>query len=233
MNKLLDLWRFAEVAYDYPSGHETLFADALEFVRLDFRHDFGFIARYKSRIIISFRGTKDFRTKAGYEAWCMNLDTYPLYRRNDERIHKGFYEAWQPFKAEINDYIKVLQKLKFLTLPAIEVTGHSRGSCDGTLCCRYIAKNLKIPCSGIVFGTPRVGNKFFRNEFNMLPINFTRVNNGYDIVQYVPPRSLNFRHVGKHYWLKQPFWHKWVRKVHDHKPENYKVALLKLNKKRA
>jgi len=147
----------------------------------------------------------------------------------NDTIHNGFYDAWNTFKKPINQYINKILNIESLPFPKIEVTGHSKGSTLATLCCRHLAKNRRLPCSGIVFGTPRVGNKEFRNEFNILPINFTRVNLGYDIVKYVPPALWTFRHVGKSYWLKQPFWHKYFMKVHNHFPSNYnkKIQLLK------
>jgi len=88
-----------------------------------------------------------------------------------------------------------------------------------------------MPCTGISYGSPAVGIKAFRNEFNMLPIDFTRVINGYDFAQHVPFRSLGFRHVGKYYWLYQPFYHRYFCKIYDHIPKNYTKALLKLNDK--
>ena len=224
MNTLLKYWPYAHIAYQYPDGKEALFHTAIDFIPLDFELDFGYIVRFRDCILYVCRGTKELTTKAGLKAWRRNFDNFP---KEKGHIHHGFYDAWMPFKPEINAYLRILQKKKSLVLPPIYCTGHSRGGCPAILCARHIAKNLKIPCSCITYGNPRCGDKVFRNEFHMLPIDCIGVKNGYDIVMGLPPKSLGFRHVGRSYWIPQPFYHALFCKIHDHKPESYNYALNK------
>lgn len=215
MGILLDTFRFADIAYKAPKGTEPIFNGAT-FTPLVKGDDFGFIAEYDKRIVIAFRGTN-----SSLELWLENFDPYPL--KDDQTIHDGFYDGWIQFKGDIDAKVVPVQK-------SILVTGHSRGAALATLCARHLAKNRGRQCSSITYGSPRVGNKVYRDQYNALPINTTRVVNGYDFAEEMPPHILGFRHVGNRYWLGQPRWHRIFRRIRDHLPKNYMEALEKSGK---
>ena len=225
-----DLWRFSSIARFDPKNSRdlikldpTLGKGLCVFIPMYSKIDYGFIAEYNDRLIICFRGTrKDIR------AYISDIDTYPLLKDGywgKGTIHNGFYSGWESFKRGITNYISELYKH---TKMPIYCCGHSRGGALATLCARHIAKNMKIPCSCLPSGSPKVGIKAFRDQFDLLPINCTRVVNGYDIVPELPPYDFGFRHIGKLHWLKQPRWHKYFRYFSDHHYESYQKEINKI-----
>ena len=187
--------------------------------------DYGFIAYYPDRIIIAFRGTR------GANAWAENFDAIKLVEGNT--IHQGFYNAWAEFKKPIQDYLNNYYKphdgSETLTIPII-CTGHSRGAPLTTICARHLKKNMKlnVNVSNINFASPSVGNSAFRDQYNFLNINTTRVVNGYDFGPECPPYIMGYRHVGTLVNLPQPLYHKLkIFKITDHVEGSYKKAIEK------
>jgi len=170
--------------------------------------DFAFASVEDDRLVIAFCGSDDLQD------WINNLRALKM-KVEDGRIHKGFYLSWAPFKGWVNGLVEAFNPSE------IYITGHSRGAALATLCSRHIAKNLKIQCCCVAFASPRIGNKEYRNEYNLLPVNHTVVVNGWDIVTSLPSRRYGNRHVGKKYQLKQPLWHRWLRRIRDHYHESY------------
>jgi len=236
MNKIADMWRYAVVATKEPTKLDPAkYGETINFIPMNNKDDYGFIAEFKDRIIICFRGTK-----GKLEPWIQNFDPYPL--KDDEKrayletnlkkgiwgdgiIHDGFYTAWSYFKDTITNFIKDADKTK-----PILCTGHSRGGALTTLCSRHITKNMGISCSCISYGAPAQGISRYRDEYSILPIYSTRVVNGYDIVPTLPPYDLGFRQVGNLLELHQPLWHKWFHRIRDHFYSNYTKAIKKYSK---
>jgi predicted lipase len=177
-------------------------------------NDFGYWAVEKDKLIFCFAGSNDLKD------WISNFEFLPL--DEGDTIHKGFYDSWSKFKDEVTVVVCSHTQLPILC------TGHSRGAALATLCARHIAKNLKTPCKSVVFGSPNLGNKKYRDEFELLPIDATKVINGYDVVTYTPPTELGFCGVGKSVYIKQPFWHHlMIFRIDDH--VTYPKALDKSN----
>jgi len=213
MRPIPDMWRYAEAAYKEPKGLD--FVDHKDFAYLETDDDFAFASIEDRRVVFSFRGTD-----GDFMAWVTNFFAMPS---GDGLIHKGFYNAWRPFKDMVNE---VLHKYP----PAMHdywVTGHSRGGATGTLCARHIAKNLRIPCRCITFGCPAQGQKEYREQMDMLPVNLTNVINGYDLVTMLPPRLLGFRSAGKNFRLKAPWYQFLFRKIWFHLQKNYRKRIAK------
>ena len=212
-------WEHAKLAYEEP---KTL-PDS-DFALLKTDNDFCYIAAYKYKIVISFKGTT-----GDLGAWLSNFDPYPLDGESyikkylgSGMIHDGFYDSWSKFK----DWVTAIMS-EYIDKPNINeiiVTGHSRGGALAELCSRHLAKNMKLPCSCFTFGCPAPGNKRYRNEFRLLPINGTRVVNGWDIVTFTPPYILGFRHgCANKVWNQKSWWKRFLpySRTKDHLVKSY------------
>lgn len=223
MNIIADIWKFAYIAYQEPRANtDSAFLFKSIFTPMNNNLDYGYIAEFEDRIIIAFRGTK-----GKFESWFTNFEFEKDSLPDGKNIHQGFYDGWSAFKDTISNYIKINGDNK-----KIYITGHSRGGALCSLCARHIAKNLKMPCCNLAFAPPKQGNKEYRDEFNLLPIDSTNIINGYDIVPNVPFYDLGFRDVGKTLHLSQPWWHKWFHEIRDHYPENYTKAIFNYSKEK-
>jgi predicted lipase len=226
MNIIADMWRYA-VAVSHDNKHVLgdIFSNSI-YVPMSNKSDSAFMLEFDDRVIIAFSGTKNL------SAWMSNVDVYPL--RSDflitdghygkGTIAGGFYTGWSAFKNAVTNNIRNNCYDK-----PIYCTGHSRGGTLAILCARHIAKNIHLPCSCIAFGSPAPGNKICRDEIDMLPINLTRVVNGYDIVTTTPPSILGFKHPGKLHWLPVPKINKYLqhRRIKNHYYSSYTKAIMK------
>ena len=219
LNSISEAFTYATACYHKDGkGYDDLLGIKIpistNYIKLNSPIDAGFIAIYPDQIVFSFQGTKNAK------AWISDFDIYPLKDRElkngewgEGTIADGFYTGWSAFKKIVNEVIHKATKQQKAN---IICTGHSRGGALATLCGRHIAKNLKIPCSVISFASPAVGNKKYRNQFNKLPVNHTRVTYGYDIVSAVPPHALGFRHTGNNVHFVHKDW--WVRLINRFRP---------------
>jgi len=229
------LWKHSWLAYYEPDNADSsILLKGCEYTSLKNETDYAYVAVYQDYVVICFQGTK-----GTVKAWAMDFDPYPL--KADEyagkflkgkdgkgTIHDGFYTAWSYFKPAIKDLIKAFDLDK--KIKPIFVTGHSRGGALAELCARDLAKNLGIPCSCITFGSPAPGTKEYRNEFRLLPINGTRVQNGWDLVCYLPPDEFGFRHGCAGFeQLPAPWWQKFIPsiRIRHHIQENYDKQIMK------
>jgi hypothetical protein len=249
MHLLHRLWQFSVIAYDRPKGDEKLFQGKVSFTAMARGLDFGYIVEFPDEVIIAFRGTGT-RTSDGIKCiktWLSDLDLFPLRdevklaecgRSTHEvlvgadilsdgvwgrgMIHNGFYTTWAKFKDEVS-----ANSEKFKGKP-VYCIGHSRGGALAELCARHIAKNLKLSCSCVEYGTPCVGTAEYVRQFRTLSIDATAVVNGYDLVPDLPPERLGFENGPAHKVnLKQPWWHRIFSRIRDHFEENYTAALEK------
>lgn len=213
-------WKHSDLAYSSPTSKKNnpLLKEAEEFVPFANNIDYGYIAIYEDHIIISFKGTNNLK------GWISNFNVFPLekdeYLKKNLKegkwgkgiIHDGFYEAWKFFKPCIT---RLIDKYHInSTDKDIYITGHSRGGALAELCARHLAKNLGIKCSCVTFGAPSVGIKEYRDQFRSLPINGTRVINGWDIVPNVPPHILGFRPgCANKFWIRAAWWKKFIPRL--------------------
>ncbi|MEK7485241.1 MAG: lipase family protein [Planctomycetota bacterium] len=153
--------------------------------------------------IIVFRGTDEFKD------WLANLDSIPVewFPGYSEKgnAHKGFADALDYVWNESVDDKLWLHVKDYLTQAKhpFFYTGHSLGGALATL-----AASLIPPEAAYTFGSPRVGNKAFKE--NLKGINIFRVANHSDVVPTVPPstRLFSFDHVGEFYYFtkKSELW---------------------------
>ena len=126
----------------------------------------GFVATKDKTIYIVWRGSsskKDFQNDA-------SIDKVPFVQ-DGEKVHIGFKSSWDSVKDKTYEALeKALSTLGGEgEVDNIVVCGHSLGAAVSTLCSYEIYsiyKSNKIICCTI--GSPRVGNKIFKQNFDFL-----------------------------------------------------------------
>lgn len=150
-----------------------------------------FVASNTEFAIIAFRGS-EARLREGdsdprhiIADWLTDLDFLPETWDQGGMVHRGFKKALLEVWPDLADYVSNLQKNN----RKIWMTGHSLGAALATLAAdRY--GNIQ----GLyTYGSPRVGDEDFKEEFN---VNAFRFVNNSDIVTKVPPASM-YCHVGE------------------------------------
>ena len=151
----------------------------------------GFVATKDNTIYIVWRGSsskKDFQNDA-------SIDKVPFVEKS-EKVHIGFKTCWDSVKDETYKALDIA--LKNLgqehSIDNIVVCGHSLGAAISTLCAYEIYsiyKSNKIICCTI--GSPRVGNKVFKENFDKSPIESLRIVHNLDVVTRSP--SIGYYHV--------------------------------------
>ena len=151
----------------------------------------GFVATKDKSIYIVWRGSsskKDFQNDA-------SIDKVPFIEQG-EKVHIGFKSSWEAVKDET--YEALDKALKTLggedKIDNIIVCGHSLGAAVTTLCAYSIytiyKSNKIISCT---IGSPRVGNKVFKTNFDKSPIESLRIVNNLDVVTRTP--NIGYHHV--------------------------------------
>lgn len=138
-----------------------------------------------SYAVLAFRGTevtklKDITTdiKAGMATMI------------EGRVHKGFRQAYQSVKDDIEKNIAKLEGIP------LYITGHSLGAALATLATQTLEQNHAFRdqiAACYTFGSPRVGNTEFDREFKSVVY---RVVNTTDIVTVIPLLLMRYIHVG-------------------------------------
>lgn len=140
--------------------------------------------------VIAFRGTQPEElgdVLADLKAWRNTSETIGV-------VHAGFKNEIDKLYDDVLLYCK---SKKIKKTDKIIVTGHSLGAAMATLC----ASRLSHAGYDIVlynFGSPRVGNKDWAEQFDNIPAH--RFVNNNDIVTKVPPYGL-FTHIGELHYI--------------------------------
>jgi predicted lipase len=151
----------------------------------------GFVATKNKSIYIVWRGSsskKDFQNDA-------SIDKVPFIMEG-EKVHIGFKSSWEAVKDQT--YQALDSALKSLggedKIDNIIVCGHSLGGAVTTLFAYSIytiyKSNKIISCT---IGSPRVGNKVFKANFDKSPIESLRIVNNLDVVTRSP--NIGYHHV--------------------------------------
>ena len=145
-------------------------------------------------IFIGFRGSTNL------ENWITNIHFSMIYPySNNIGIEKGFYNLFESMKIEIYNNIKILSK-KYNSKKLL-ITGHSLGGAISTLLNFDVLYNgLEYKTYLITFGSPRVGNQNFVNEFNKHKSYSFRITHNYDIVPHLPQELLHYNHIQNEIW---------------------------------
>jgi hypothetical protein len=153
----------------------------------------GFVAIKDKSIYIVWRGSsskKDFQNDA-------SIDKVPFIQEG-EKVHIGFKSSWDAVKDETyKSFEKALSTLGGEgEVDNIVVCGHSLGAAVSTLCAYEIYsiyKSNKIICCTI--GSPRVGNKVFKQNFDKSSIESLRIVHNNDVVTHSP--YIGYYHVNQ------------------------------------
>jgi hypothetical protein len=196
----------------------------------------GFVAIKNKSIYIVWRGSeskKDFQNDA-------SIDKVPFINEG-EKVHIGFKSAWESVLEDTYDAIdNALENLQE-EATNIVVTGHSLGGAIATLYAYSIKKHYpNYNVSSTTIGSPRVGNKVFKENYDNSSIDTLRIVHNNDLVTHTP--YIKFYHVNyqlrldnngnelkrdkslKSFWLyvKSIFSGKNIK---DHMGDGYLIAL--------
>ena len=145
----------------------------------------GFIAIDSGDVVyLVWRGSsskKDFQNDA-------SVQKFPFIEPG-EKIHIGFKSSWEAVKDLVYKTLMGLDRIE-----SIVICGHSLGGAVATLSAYAIHKELgidRIECCTI--GSPRVGNKKFKENYNLTPIKTLRIVHHNDVVTRSP--KFGYHHV--------------------------------------
>ena len=149
----------------------------------------GFVATKGKTIYVVWRGSeskKDFQNDA-------SIDKVP-FLNDGEKVHIGFKYCWESVLGDTYDAIETaLENLEGKTKDIV-VCGHSLGGAVATLYAHSIKKHYphyNVKC--VTIGSPRVGNKTFKDNYDSYEIDTLRVVHNNDLVTHTP--YIGFQHV--------------------------------------
>jgi len=221
-----------------------------------------FIVADAEKIILTFRGTDCMKD------WLGNFDIDLVGGPFSGRVHEGFSRSLSLIWKDIQMTFELLQprvtatkagmiqgNLKEATAPSLWVTGHSLGAALATLSVARLREKDQMVHGLYTFGSPRVGDRKFQEEYNndFRSKTFRFVNKN-DVVTRVPMRTLFYSHVGQLFYIDDQqtihtdpsFWYRFVdgikvrlediadldlSVIENHRIENY-VSALDKNKDR-
>lgn len=149
----------------------------------------GFVATKDKTIYVVWRGSeskKDFQNDA-------SIDKVPFLNEG-EKVHIGFKSCWESVVGDTYDAIDTaLETLQGETTDIV-VCGHSLGGAVATLYAHSIKKHYphyNVKC--VTIGSPRVGNKTFKDNYDSYEIDTLRIVHNNDLVTHTP--YIGFQHV--------------------------------------
>ena len=152
------------------------------------------VAMYDHTLWIGFRGSSNIQN------WINNVQFSFVcpYTSPTICVEKGFYTIYTNMYEDIH---KVIEKYTQYT-QCIIFTGHSLGGAIATLFAYDMVKQNNKNIHVITFGSPRVGNEEFVQDFiTMQDTNASyRITHKYDIVPHVPQEFLGYLHIPHELW---------------------------------
>jgi predicted lipase len=149
----------------------------------------GFVAIKNKSIYVVWRGSeskKDFQNDA-------SIDKVPFIE-DGEKVHIGFKYCWESVLGDTYDAIDTaLEDLQGEATDII-VCGHSLGGAVATLYAYSIKKHYPhYYVRSTTIGSPRVGNKTFKENYDKSEIDTLRIVHNNDLVTHTP--YIGFYHV--------------------------------------
>ena len=150
-----------------------------------------YVANNDKFAIVAFRGTElwnneeKFNLKNVIADLKTDVDILLTNWHQGGKVHKGFKEALEEVWSDLLPYIRKLRDKGC----KIWITGHSLGAALATLSAGRYGSAQGV----YTFGSPRVGNKAFKENFK---VRIYRIVNNDDIVARVPPPG-KYVHVGE------------------------------------
>lgn len=166
-------------SFDQNSKMNSYIKNFLATIREKIEIPIGFIAEKGNNVYLVFRGTQTATE------WINNLNIkMEAFKEADlGNIHEGFLKSYKDFRNDLLTAISKIDKSRKLY-----ITGHSLGGAFACLAAADIRKSNIRPVTAVyTFGSPRVGDKIFAQEFNCLfPNNSFRIANTADVVTEIP-----------------------------------------------
>jgi predicted lipase len=169
-----------------------------------------------NELILCFRGTRLYWRDILADI-LFKKSVIPYSGTNPKiKVHFGFLERYKSIRNKLYEFLLYNRAGEYNN---INIIGHSLGGATATLCildlqynspiwdCSFY-KEGKSHLSSTIFGTPRVGNRYFKRSFNGRIQTLKSYTNVNDLVTKLPLVVMGFRHikerikVGK---LKFPF----------------------------
>ncbi len=150
-----------------------------------------FVASNREFAVVAFRGSEVWRRRSGFDArvvaadFMTNADFWLADWTDGGKVHRGFKNALEEVWVDLFPHLVVLQRRGC----RIWMTGHSLGAALATLAADRFGEVQGV----FTFGSPRVGNRRFKENYSIRTYRFV---NGNDMVTRVPPSGL-YVHVGE------------------------------------
>ena len=166
-----------------------------------------------ARVVVVFRGTVD-ADELRDDAKLLRLVALRSSKRGDRaRVHAGFVAHLDKQGCGAKLLGTVLKEVAARQPCEVLLAGHSLGAAAATLLAFKdgASKHLRMRLTLITFGSPRVGNRFFKRAFDASQrLRHYRVQNELDPVARCPwwlPFPGTYKHTGHHVWLDaSPSW---------------------------
>jgi len=148
--------------------------------RFSYKRNDYFLIHQNKTIDICFRGTKNL-----YDIY-INLNIFPKsFIKDDIKVHRGFlYKYLSIRNSIINETNEIISKYD---IDDIYISGHSSGGALATIASLdfyYLYPRQIIKT--ITFGSPKMANKAFAEEYKRCINNSIRIINKNDIIPYLP-----------------------------------------------
>ena len=149
----------------------------------------GFVAIKDKSIYVVWRGSeskKDFQNDA-------SIDKVPFINEG-EKVHIGFKSSWESVVGDTYDAIDTALENLQGKATDIVVCGHSLGGAVATLYAYSIKNHYPhYNIKSLTIGSPRVGNKVFKENYDKSGIDTLRIVHNNDLVTHTP--YIRFYHV--------------------------------------
>ena len=172
--------------------------------------------KFTDTVFTSFRGSSNIHN------WIENIQFRKIspYNNSNIEIERGFYKEYNFIKKNIIENLSILSK-KYETNKLL-ITGHSSGGALATIMAYDILKQYNDYKIAYLFnfGSPRVGNKEFVEDFNNYNITSYRITHYYDMVPHVPEEFLGYRHISNEIWYNRENTNYQICNDFDNKEDN-------------
>ena len=151
-------------------------------------------------VFASFRGSSNIQN------WIddIQIEHHCINEPANICVEAGFYKLFEELYSYISQEIYTLCQ-KYETNNLL-LTGHSMGASIGTLFAYNFSKaNYNVTL--VTFGSPRVGNYEFVEDFASKNVASFRITHYHDIVPHLPQYNLNYHHIPSEIWYNEKSTH--------------------------
>jgi triacylglycerol lipase len=151
-------------------------------------NNYFYIFYNNSSMDICFKGTSNIKDVY------TNLNICPKsFINKDIKIHSGYLYKYLSLRNVLIENINIIRNNH--DIKEITFNGHSSGGAIANIAALDLSYLYKDVCiNSITFGSPKIGNKHFIEEYNKNIKNSIRVVNNNDIIQYLPPFIYKHNH---------------------------------------